>query len=379
MGVGIPMKNEQYDKEDLIDNKFLPRYIHFKDLAVGSANLGSAGGGKSVSMAQYQLSFFNNFEIISKYVMVDFKGGIESEPLAKMERRLNTGKIEVFDDNRLGLYKLLKRLDFINKARMKYLKHNGLKKFNNELIVVIFDELAEILDYTGKSKEEKKMQDEISAILESILRIGRSQNFKIIYSTQSYLATSSGLSSGMKNNTKLKIAHQLGSRMQVGSIKPVEELDDLNIDPTSYDIGRNVVINEQTNDVFEVRSLYLDEDFMDNVEIENIEVEKVDMSIYYKEQYEVQSEIEAELSKNEDKKEIMIYALEDIYQDILNEEGYTKNQVIQEKEEKIVEKVEEKEAVLKELQIKKTVENIGEILKEDSECLENKFDLFDKL
>jgi len=71
----------------------------------------------------------------------------------------------------------------------------------------------------------------------------------------------------MKNNTKLKIAHQLGSNLQVGSIKPVEELNEISIFPTKYDVGKNVVINEADNTIYEVRSLYVPDNFIENISI----------------------------------------------------------------------------------------------------------------
>ena len=182
-----------------------------------------------------------------------------------MEERFKSGKIDILDDNRIGLYGVLKRLYVINKARMQYLKAHKMKKMSAHYIVLIFDELAEILDYAPSNKEERALQEKIAFYLESLLRTGRSQGFKIFYSTQSYLSTSSGLSSGMKNNTKLKITHQLGSNLQVGTIKPIEELAELGIFPTKYDVGKNVVINEANNDIYEVRSLYVPDDFIEDI------------------------------------------------------------------------------------------------------------------
>lgn len=267
LGISLPQVGEAYKNSDLIKGKYLARYLNFSDIPQGCANLGSAGGGKSNSMNQYLYSIFANFEKIHSFYMIDFKGGIEAEPIKDLELTYQTGKIAVFDDNRLGLYKALKRLYLINKIRMRYLKTTKQKKFMSDFIVLVFDELAEILDYTPSTKEERKMQEKISFYIESLLRTGRSQGFKIFYSTQSYLSTSSGLSSGMKNNTKLKVAHQLGSNLQVGSIKPVEELNEIGISPTKYDVGKNVVINESDNTIYEVRSLYVPDDFIDSIEI----------------------------------------------------------------------------------------------------------------
>lgn len=314
LGIGLPLIGEEYKKSDLIKGKFLARYLNFTDIPQGVANLGSAGGGKSNSMNQYFFSIFENFDKIHSFYMVDFKGGIEAEPIKDLELKFKTGKIEVFDDNRIALYKALKKLHFINKSRMRYLKATKQKKFTSDFIVLVFDELAEILDYTPSTKEERKIQEKISFYLESLLRTGRSQGFKIFYSTQSYLSTSSGLSSGMKNNTKLKIAHQLGSNLQVGSIKPVEELNEISIFPTKYDVGKNVVINEADNTIYEVRSLYVPDNFIENISIApsiNDSLHK-ELLVHYQAVYEEMLD-DLVTTKQEDD---TIYSLHDVAKDL---------------------------------------------------------------
>jgi len=310
LGIGLPIIGEEYKKSDLIQGKYLARYLNFTNIPQGVANLGSAGGGKSNSMNQYFYSIFLNFDKIHSFYMIDFKGGIEAEPIKDLELKYKTGKIEIFDDNRVALYKALKKLYFINKSRMRYLRSTKQKKFTSDFIILVFDELAEILDYTPSTKEERKVQEKISFYIESLLRTGRSQGFKIFYSTQSYLSTSSGLSSSMKNNTKLKIAHQLGSGLQVGSVKPVEELNELGIFPTKYDVGKNVVINEADNTIYEVRSLYVPDDFIETITLNtdtNDELEE-ELKAYYQATYEEQLNDLKSTGQEDD----TIYSLHDI-------------------------------------------------------------------
>jgi len=314
LGIGLPRIGEAYKKTDLINGKYLARYLDFSDIPQGIANLGSAGGGKSNSMNQYFYSIFANFDKVHSFYMIDFKGGIEAEPIRDLEEKHQTGKIHVFDDNRLALYKTLKRLYFINKSRMRYLKTTKRKKFTSDFIVLVFDELAEILDYIPITKDERKMQEQISFYIESILRTGRSQGYKLFYSTQSYLSTSSGLSSGMKNNTKLKVAHQLGSNLQVGSIKPVEELNEMGISPTKYDVGKNVVINEADNTIYEVRSLYVPDDFINSIAINTVCNDSLEEELkpHYQAVYEQMLEDLAQTGQKDD----TIYSLHDIANDL---------------------------------------------------------------
>lgn len=311
LGIGIPKISEKIDKKTLIENKFIPRYLSIKDLPQGIANLGSSGGGKSNTMNQYLYSLFLNFNTIHSFIMIDFKGGIEAQPIKDLEDRCKTGKIIVLDDNRLALYKQLKLLYITNKARMRFLKANKKKKIQDNLIILIFDELAEILDYTPTNKDERKIQEKISFYIESLLRTGRSQNFKIFYSTQSYLSSTSGLSSGMKNNTMLKITHQLSSNLHVGTIKPMEEIEELGLtNPTKFDIGRNLIFNETNNTHYEVRSLYVEEDFIDSIEIEPSSNESFELALnpFYK---EVLEEIREEQSEDD-----TLYPITDIAKDL---------------------------------------------------------------
>ena len=314
LGIGLPLIGEKYNKKDLVNKKYLARYLEFSDIPVGTGNLGSAGGGKSNTMNQYLYSIFYNFDKIEKFYFIDFKGGIEAQPILDLENRYKTSKIQIFDDNRIELYKTLKLLYFINKARMRYLRFTKKKKFISDFIVLLFDELAEILDFTATTKEDKFIQEKITFYIESLLRTGRSQGFKIIYSTQSYLSTASGLTSGMKNNTKLKVAHQLGSKLQVGSIKPVEELEELCINPTNYDIGKNVVINESNNSIYEVRSLYVPDNFIETVQIKNKvnNTLKNELKQFYKEVYqEMKSDLEQSGASDD-----TIFTLEDIAKEL---------------------------------------------------------------
>jgi len=306
LGFGINTKNSK--------DKFEAKYLNMDDLPVGVANLGSAGGGKSNTMNQWLYSIFHNFNRIEKFYFIDFKGGIEAEPINDLEKKFNTNKIEVLDDNRLRLFEILKQLNIINKARMLYLKTNKLKKFTDNYIYVIFDELAEILDYEPKEKQEREIQNDISSILESLLRTGRSQGIKIFYSTQSFLSTSSGLTSGMKNNTKLRVLHQTKNKMAIGSVIPMEELEEQAYDPYNYNMGRNLVISDET--IEEVRSLYIPDNFLDEIIINKEFNSKLanDMKKFYKLKMIEMIKDRDKLSNENNKDEI--YTLENIAKDL---------------------------------------------------------------
>lgn len=310
LGISLVEADEVIEKKDLINGKYVARYISFENLPHSLANLGSAGGGKSNTMNQYLFSIFYNFEYIEDFYFIDFKGGLEAQPFLDLEVKYQTKRIHIYDDDRLSLYKILKKLYIVNKARMAYLKANKKKKLTSNFIFIVFDEMAEVLDYTTATKEEKFIKEQILFYFESLIRTMRSQAIVILYSTQSYLSNASGLSSAVKNSTILKVAHQLGSKMQTSSIKDSEELIERGIDdPTTYDIGRNLIINESNNTYLEVRSLYVPEDFIDNIEI-NVNKDKSFedfMEIFY---YETIKKFENELIEDS------IYPLTELVKDL---------------------------------------------------------------
>jgi len=282
LGIGIPDFNSNKTKKDLIFGKYEAKYLNFSDLPQGIGNFGGSGFGKSNTLNQLFQSFFINFDKIQAFVFVDFKQGIEAEPYRQLEIKKQTGRIFTLEDNRLELLNLLEKMLIIAKSRGLYIKSKGLKKIINKNIILFFDEMAEVLDYNPLDKEEKEIQKRIISNIETLLRIGRAAGIKIGYSTQSAVQNASGLTSGMKNNTPLKFTHGLASNTQISSV--YEDFEAFNINPLEYDIGKCAIVNLTNSQVEEVRSLFIPDDFAEQIKFANYNKDDFDSEIkeYYK-------------------------------------------------------------------------------------------------
>lgn len=252
--------------------KTVPQWVNFKDLPHSFALLGTSGGGKSNTLNHILFSVFRNFNIVDTFIMVDFKGGVEAQPYQKLEDRYKTGKINIYSSSRLELYKMLVRLDITNKARQQYLISKEKKKFTNKFIFVFFDEIAEILDFKGNNKEDKLIQDKTKEIIESLFRTGRSSGFKLFYATQIFTSVGSGLSNSIKNNTIFRILHKTESSEGIHSVIDAEPLQERGINVKEFEIGEMVIKNEDK--YFNVRSLYVPDNFVNDIRIPKSKIDK---------------------------------------------------------------------------------------------------------
>ena len=316
MGIGLPEIGIKIDKKDLIQNKFIPKYIEFEDLPQGIGNYGSASFGKSNTLNMVFQGIFMNFNKVKSFTFIDFKQGLEAEPYRLLELKKKTGRIFTMEDDRLKLLNYLEKLEIITKSRGLYIKDKGFKKIKGKAIITFFDEMAEVLDYEPKEKQEKLIQNRIYQLIESLLRIGRAAGIIIGYSTQSPLQHTSGLSSGMKNNTPLRITHGLTSSSQVSSV--YEDLQELGYNPVDYDIGKLAVINTTNSTIFESRALFVPDDFTKDIEFEaNIEDEfDTEIKEYYK-QYVEQEKVRME--KMNIDLEDRLFSLDELLSDLLND------------------------------------------------------------
>lgn len=212
---------------------FLPwsdEYIREKDfeIVVGTAMLedvifdfnktphvligGETGSGKSV------IQRCINWQCIkkgAKVYMADFKGGVEfskryeafGEVVTERERLIeilqeliaeNTKRLELFRDldvKNLGEYNSLP-------ADMKPKGHEELCR-----IILIVDEVAEMLDKTGLSKDEKQIYYQIEGYLSTLARLARATGINMILGTQRPDAKI--LTGQIKNNLPVRICGKM--------------------------------------------------------------------------------------------------------------------------------------------------------------------------
>ncbi|WP_051531507.1 FtsK/SpoIIIE domain-containing protein [Clostridiisalibacter paucivorans] len=122
----------------------------------------------------------------AKAFFIDFKGGIE------------LGDFEDFGEVVFERKRVMQILDSLVKehhARIEIFKTKGAKNLNEynqkvseddklSRIFLIVDEIAELLDSSGVSKEDKKMYEEIEGKMSSLARLSRATGINMILATQ---------------------------------------------------------------------------------------------------------------------------------------------------------------------------------------------------
>lgn len=320
LGIGLPNIGEEVKEEDRVLGKYVRKYIKYADLPQGIGNFGGAGFGKSNTLNQIFQGIFFNFDKVQSFTFCDFKQGIERRPYKDLENKVKTGRIFTLDDDRLMLLNYLLKLNIMIRGRGEYLKNSGgKKKIVGKDIILFFDEMAEILDYEPRDKIEKEIQNQIYRLIESLLRIGRRGGMKLGYSTQSPLQNASGLSTGMKNNTPLRITHGLTSTIQVSAV--YEDFESWGIDPVKYDIGKLRIVNMTNSTVEERRALFVPEDFMEHIQFREYVEDDFDEEIkeYYKEVVEKEKKQKALRNKNnDDNDEEELFNMDEILEELLD-------------------------------------------------------------
>lgn len=317
LGIGIKEIGEKIPQKELINNKYVAKYLPFQVNHMGI--FGSSGFGKSVGLNGIFKSIFHNFNKVDNFVFVDFKQGIEAYPFIKFEETHKTNKIFVMADNRLMLLNYLEKLLIVCKARAKYIKSKNAKKIEGHRLITFFDEMAEILDYQPQSREERAIQERIVAIIETIMRIGRASDIFIGYSTQSPLQQNSGLTNSMKQNTTIKLTFGLTSQMQVSSVS--EELIEKGINPTEFTIGQFAYINGANNEMGVARALMVKDNYLDFIKLpkstQDPQFNQV-MKTFYKEVVE-EMKLEQQKMRGKEEDEDVLFSNEELLNDLLND------------------------------------------------------------
>ncbi len=170
---------------------------------------GVTGSGKSVEMTCliYQGILKGWYPIL-----IDFKGGLE---LGMFKDFSETGVL--FEIKKV--LKVLKQLNVEHNARLEeFKKYPGVKNivdYNNRVpeelklarILLGMDEVAEVLDTSGKSKEEKSLIEAVEGELNSLARLSRATGINFITGTQR--PDSNVLKGQIKNNLGARICGRM--------------------------------------------------------------------------------------------------------------------------------------------------------------------------
>lgn len=169
---------------------------------------GTTGSGKSVLL---RCVLWQMIKKGCKIFMFDFKGGVEfgiqyekyGEVVMERQRALQVlTQLVTENDYRLSVFRGMEV-----KNLFEYNQKTGQ---NLSRIGVFIDEIAEMLDKTGVSKEEKELIEEITGKLSTLARLSRATGINLIVGTQRPDAKI--LTGQIKNNLPVRISGRFTDR-----------------------------------------------------------------------------------------------------------------------------------------------------------------------
>lgn len=143
---------------------------------------GETGSGKSVILRTMLWQLLNKG---CRAYMIDFKGGVEFGKAYEKFGQVITEKETALEVLSMLTKENKKRLDLFRDLEVKNLKeYNQKTKSDLCRIVVIIDELAELLDKTGLSKEDKEILVAIEKELSTLARLSRATGINLLLGVQ---------------------------------------------------------------------------------------------------------------------------------------------------------------------------------------------------
>lgn len=223
---------------------------------------GETGSGKSVIL---RCILWQMILQGSRVYMIDFKGGVEfgkqyekyGEVITERERALEVLDLLVKEnDCRLRLFR---DLEVKNLA-----EYNKKTKQNLCRIGVFSDELAEMLDKKGVSKENKKVYEALEGKLSTLARLSRATGINLFLGVQRPDATV--LTGQIKNNVPVRISGRFAD-------KAASEIVLGNTDAVDLPDIKGRFLYKVGNETIEFQSYYFDDEKM----LHDVDVEVGDM------------------------------------------------------------------------------------------------------
>ena len=143
---------------------------------------GETGSGKSVIL---RAMLWQLLKKGCRAYMIDFKGGVEFGKAYEKYGQVITEKEEALAILSMLTKENAKRLNLFREMEVKNLyEYNEKTNSNLCRVVVIVDELAELLDSTGLSKEEKELLAGIEKELSTLARLSRATGINLLLGVQ---------------------------------------------------------------------------------------------------------------------------------------------------------------------------------------------------
>ncbi len=177
--------------QELVDLKQIPH------LLLG----GSTGSGKSVLLKLLVMQCVKKDALV---YIADFKGGVDFSPVWHKRCQIITEEEALLNTLMMIVEELEKRKDlFLAHSCANISEYNRKESEDLQRIIFACDEIAELLDKTGLSKEKKELVTKIEGNLSIIARQGRAFGIHLILATQRPDANI--LSGQIRNNLDYRI------------------------------------------------------------------------------------------------------------------------------------------------------------------------------
>lgn len=205
---------------------------------------GMPGSGKTV-LVQLLLAVWRMAG--ARVVVADFKGGGDFSWLAEAEA-------EVIEDDAIRTLEMLREVDAVIAERMKQLRHTasmGPANFWDRtqrppLYVVAVDEVQELLETNGVSKEDKERATEAASLLRSIVKRGRAAGVIVVLSTQKADATA--IPTSIRDVMAIRVSGEQrtreASRAALGEVAEEDPQPHVDIEPGTP--GRMVIAGQDS-------------------------------------------------------------------------------------------------------------------------------------
>ena len=163
---------------------------------------GSTGSGKTILLKSILIQCIYKGAIV---YIVDFKGGLDySAAVWKEKVKFATTKDEVCNFLEEIQKEMLRRQSILLKAgKPNICEYNEVAENKLQHIIFAFDEIAELLDRTGLSREEKATVAEIEGMIATIARMGRAYGVHLVLATQR--PDANVIAGQIKNNIDIRI------------------------------------------------------------------------------------------------------------------------------------------------------------------------------
>ena len=162
---------------------------------------GATGSGKSVLL---KLLLMQATKKGAKVCIADFKGGVDFPPVWHKECRMCFEEQSTLELLTELVEELERRKQLLKAAGLPNIDHyNAATGDNLQRYIFACDELAEMLDKTGLTKEQKEIVNKIDGLLSTIARQGRAFGIHLILATQR--PDSTILNGQIKNNINCRI------------------------------------------------------------------------------------------------------------------------------------------------------------------------------